>query len=346
MSEKKKFNLFDWYFKGRNKDNDKLDINVLEKPSIANFFKVLWKKLGKLLSANILFIFGNFPLFFFLLALSGILSPSASAPLFQVWGPISGAMKFEATSQSSVLSSIFGIHTDVNVINTPTIIFFVLGLLVVFTLGFTKVGTTYLYRNMMSGEAVFPFSDFFYVIKKNIKQSLIIGIIDAIFIGMFAYNIYFLTNHYGESSMNSLMFFFTLAMCIVYSFIRPYAYIMIFTFDLKIRQIIKNSLFFVILGIKRNLMALLGIIAVVLINYGLFLIFMPLGLILPFIITISICDFMGVYAAYPVILQYMVDEKDRNKIIYKIPDEEEIDEEIPDDEDDISDNIDKKENHQ
>ena len=45
---------------------------------------------------------------------------------------------------------------------------------------------------------------------------------------------------------------------------------------------------------------------------------MPLGLLLPFIITIAICDFIGVYAAYPIILQYMVDEKDRNRIIYKI----------------------------
>ena len=64
MSDKKRFNLFDWYFKGINKDNDKLDVNVLEKPNVANFFKVLWKKLGKLLSANLIFIFGNFPLFF------------------------------------------------------------------------------------------------------------------------------------------------------------------------------------------------------------------------------------------------------------------------------------------
>ena len=59
MSTKKGFNIFDWYFKGVNKDNDKLDVNALEKPNITNFFKVLWKKLGKLLSANLIFVFGN-----------------------------------------------------------------------------------------------------------------------------------------------------------------------------------------------------------------------------------------------------------------------------------------------
>lgn len=318
MSEKKKFNLFDWYFKGAGKDNDKLDINVLEKPNVANFFKVLWKKLGKLLSANLIFIFGNFPIFFFLIALSGLVSETTTAPLYQVWGPINGAMKFENNSSTGLLSTIFGAHTETTIINTPTIIFFVLGALVVFTLGITKVGTTYLYRNMMSGEAVFPLSDFTYVVKKNVKQSIILGIIDSLLIAMFAYNIFYLYRTYNVSSTNSLMFFFTIAMCIVYSFIRPYAYIMVFTFDLKIRKIIKNATLFVMLGLKRNLMAMLGVICVILINYGLFLVFMPLGLILPFIITISICDFIGVYAAYPVILNHMVDERDRNRIVYKI----------------------------
>ena len=28
MSEKKKFNIFDWYFKGVGKDNDKLEVSL------------------------------------------------------------------------------------------------------------------------------------------------------------------------------------------------------------------------------------------------------------------------------------------------------------------------------
>ena len=325
MNEKKRFNIFDWYFKGVNKDNDKLDVNALEKPNITNFFKVLWKKLGKLLSANLIFVFGNFPLFFILIALSGILSETASAPLYQSWGPIYGVSKFQESTNISSLANLFGIHTETTVINTPTIVFFALGSLVIFTLGFTKVGTTYIYRNAMSGDAVFPLSDFFYIIKRNIKQSLILGIVDALIIAMFAYNIYVLSNSYGNRTMDSIMFFFTIAMSIVYSFIRPYAYIMIFTFDMRMKNIIKNAVFFVILGIKRNIMAMIGVIAVILLNYALFVLFLPLGLLLPFIITIAICDFIGVYAAYPIILKYMVNEKDRNRIIYKFDsDDEEV----------------------
>ena len=97
-----------------------------------------------------------------------------------------------------------------------------------------------------------------------------------------------------------------------------------------IKQIIKNSVFFVILGIKRNLMAMLGVIGVILLNYALFVIFMPLGILLPFIITVAVCDFIGVYAAYPVILQYMLDEKDRKKVIYRLNNDEDTDEDYSD----------------
>ena len=317
--KKKKFNLFDWYFKSKEKENDRLDINVLEKPTIGSFFKVLAKKTGKLLSANLLFVFGNFPIFFIIFAFSGILTESASAPLYQTWGPLYGAMGFESNATTSFLSNIFGVHTSINVLNTPTIVFICLGALIIFTLGLTKVGTTYLYRNLMSGEPIFPLSDFFYVIKRNFKQGMLLGIIDSIFIGMFAYNIYFLFVNYNAAQYNGVMLFFTVAMAIIYSFARHYAYIMVFTFDMKLGKIIKNALYFTILGIKRNFVALLGIILVVLINVGLCAIFLPVGALLPFIITFAICDFIAVYAAYPMILKYMVSDEDRNRIIYRTP---------------------------
>jgi len=47
------------------------------------------------------------------------------------------------------------------------------------------------------------------------------------------------------------------------------------------------------------------------------MVFMPLGALLPFVITISIIDFMGVYAAYPNIIKYMMDEEDARAIIEK-----------------------------
>ncbi|MBE6674173.1 MAG: hypothetical protein E7596_03590 [Ruminococcaceae bacterium] len=313
---KKRFNLFDWYYR-QGKASDKEEINSLKDPSLINFFKLLWKRLGKLISANLIVTFGNFPIFFVLIAMSNILSESSVSPLYQAWGPIFGASAFGSNATTTALLGAFGAHAKVSVINTPTIVFYCLGALIIFTWGFTRIGTTYIYRNMMNGDPVFPLSDALYVIKRNIKQSLLIGIIDALIIAMFAYNIYFLTLNYNAGGLNPFMLFLTVAMAILYIFARPYAFIMVFTFDLKLTKIIKNALFFTVLGIKRNIVAFIGIFLVVALNYFIFMVFMPLGVLLPFVITISICDFAAVYAAYPNIIKYMMDERDAKAIIEK-----------------------------
>ena len=313
---KKRFNLFDWYYR-RGKESDKEDINALKDPSVPNFFKLLWKRLGKLISANLIITFGNFPLFFLLFAMSNVMGESSVAPLYQAWGPLQGAASFGSNPAIMSMMGAFGAHASVSIINTATIIFFLLGALTIFTWGFTRVGTTYLYRNMMSGEAIFPLSDVIYVSKRNKRQSLIFGIIDALLILMFVYNIYFLLINYNADTLNSFMLFLTIAMAIFYSFARPYIFIMIFTFDLKFTRIIKNAMYFTILGVKRNLMALLGVFLTVALNYLIFIIFMPLGILFPFVITVAICDFMAVYAAYPVIIKYLMDESDAKALIEK-----------------------------
>ena len=68
---KKRFNIFDWYYRS-GKNNDKADINALKTPSVVNFFKLVWFKLNKLFTANIIFAIGNFPIIFLLIAISGM----------------------------------------------------------------------------------------------------------------------------------------------------------------------------------------------------------------------------------------------------------------------------------
>lgn len=304
--KKKKFNIFDWYFKREGKGEPD-DINALEKPNIKNFFKLAWRRLGKLMSANIIYIVANFPIFFLIFAMSGILSEKSSAPLNQQWGVLKGAMLFEQSGEMSGYISLFGTKASISVINTSTIVFFCLTLLLLFTMGFAKVGTTYIYRNIVLGEPIFPFADFWYIIKRNVKQSLIFGIIDTVIVAMFAYNIYFLFINYSVSTMNSIMLFFTICMATVYLIARNYAYLMIFTFNLPLKKIIKNALYFVILGVKRNLAGVFFTLLVIGLNVLIFYFYVPLGSIFPFIITIALVDFIGVYCAYPNIDKYMVD---------------------------------------
>lgn len=316
---KKRFNLFDWYYsRQRKKDAKADDFNALEKPSFTNFFKLLWRKLSKLLTANIIFVFGNFPLAFFLLAKSGIFDNYSYSPASLTWGPFQATLANAESTQdyvSSALIGIHGIHDSTQVYGITTIIFFILSLLTIFTWGFTKVGTTYLYRNMMSGEAVFPFSDFFYIIKRNVKQSLLFGAIDFIILALLLNNITTLFKTSGDDVFSLILMFLSCAILILYSIIRPYIFLMIFTFDLKFMKIVKNACAFAIIGIKRNLVALVGYAIIIILNVALIMLLPPIGIILPFIISVALFDFIGVYTAYPNIIKHMMNEEDARALI-------------------------------
>ena len=331
-NNKKRFNLFDWYYR-QGKGSDKADINALKTPSIANFFKLLWFKLGKLLSANLIFVFGNFPIFFFLLGISAIFDKLSYSPAYATWGPFQSVLADSinnADYASSALIGIYGMHNDTSYRSILSIVLILLSLLTIFTWGFTKVGTTYLYRNMMSGDAVFPLSDFFYVIKRNKLQSFLVGALDFVILVMLGFGIFMLIQD-TANPLSMIMLFLNFVMFILYIFMRPYVYIMIFTFDLKITQIIKNAMFFTILGIKRNLLMLLGTALLIGFNIGLLFIplMTPIAMILPLVITFALLDFMGVYAAYPNIIKFMMDEKDSKRIIERLPlDDEESDEPV------------------
>ena len=91
---------------------------------------------------------------------------------------------------------------------------------------------------------------------------------------------------------------------------RFYIYQLLITFDLKTVKILKNALIFSILGIFRNLVAIIGIVLFIAIHVLLIIWLLPLGvtipLVLPLVYSVAIISFISVYAAYPVIDKYMI----------------------------------------
>ena len=61
------------------------------------------------------------------------------------------------------------------------------------------------------------------------------------------------------------------------------------------------------MGIKRNLMAILGILIVVFVNFTLYYLVPSVGILMPFIWTFSFSSFISAYCAYPIIKRYMID---------------------------------------
>ena len=106
---------------------------------------------------------------------------------------------------------------------------------------------------------------------------------------------------------------------------RFYIYLLMVTFDLSLKKILKNALIFTVLGIKRNLMAVIGIAVITAINVVLFPLFMmtPLSiaipLLLPFLYYFAVTAFTTTFAAYPIIDRYMIEP-------YRTPERDEEDE--------------------
>lgn len=310
VPEKKKkvsLNPFDlFYGKGGKGVKKGFELNVMKNPGIKNFFKLLRFRLSQIFAVNLYLIFGNFPLLFILVAL-GYTTTQATSPNNVMYSAIEAVTRFDPSPINTALLDIFGQPASVAHYTTATIVCLAIAGLVLFTWGPVNVGTTYMLRNLMRGEPVFIWQDFWYAIKRNFRQAIIFGIIDVLMIAMLVYDIMVYRLNVATSDIGLFMFIISCGMAIIYFFARMYIYPMMITFDLSIFKLIKNGLFFSILGIKRNIMALFGVLAIVIIDFWLLQLVMPLGIILPFFIFFGLVWYICIYAAYPKIKEIMID---------------------------------------
>ena len=305
---KKRFKLFDSQRvgKGVSKNQAKLE------PGLKRFFVIYKNNLGKLVSVNIFFILGNFPIFFLIATLAGVTQNNAYLPLSDVFQNLSGVFSADGgmTPYKLTLYSLEGLQAHTYVPTALTYVFYGIGALFLFTFGIVNVGTAYIIRNMVSGEPVFVWTDFWYAVKRNWKQALPFSVIDALITGLLVYNIYSLITSTG-GFLGSMMFWSNIVIFIVYFFMRYYIYVQMVTFKLSVFKMLKNSLIFSLLGIKRNFLAFLGILLIVLFEimllFGTGGLLLPLAIGLPLIIMMSTFAYIKVYASYYTIKEVMID---------------------------------------
>ncbi len=271
------------------------------------FFVVLGRKFWNLSTSNMIFVLANFPIFFLLFTFAGHLDKTVTAVLNPLYPAFYG---FSTISDNSFLASISERVSQLGTISVPTAatkVFWALSLLTVITFGLSNAGFTYLLRGYTRGDGVFVFGDFFGAIKRNWKQAIILGILDILACIALIWDCIFWSAQAGYGFLYAIFFYLSLFFIFVYVCMRFYAYTIMITFDLSIKKILKNSFIFAFLGAKRNIVALLGIAVVAFTNYMLLGILLPAAVMLPVIITISLCSFMAMYASYPVIKKYMID---------------------------------------
>lgn len=314
MEEKKK-----WYniFGITKKEKTDAEEDIVGPLNIKNFFKLLKRRFSKLLTVNFLMLFEVVPVIAALFAM--VWGPSVFSPDNKMLGALYGTMIASNSQLNSILYGVYGVNIRLPVYNTTIIITFaVIAVVMLLTFGLINVGTTYILRNMVRREPVFVWSDFWYAIKRNIKQGILFGILDLVFMAVLGFDVVYFYNLIGTSFSFDLMFYVVLIFAILYFVMRFYAYIILITFDLSIFKILKNSFIFAIIGFKRNIMAIIGILAMIIVNFLLFYLLMPLNIMFPMILPLfylmGFGGFMAAYAAYPKIEEYMITPyQDENK---------------------------------
>ena len=280
-----------------------LKTELSEKFTLLKFFRLTKRKFWRICALNIFFILTNLPIFALLFYAAGYGTVAAKTPLSIWFGPIHGAMEYAEGPAAALLYSLCGITIDGSYPGTWSYILLGIACLTLLTFGFSNVGMAYMLRNYTREEPC-DFKDYFITIKKNWRQALILGIFDGIIITSIVLNLYLLLFGQGPSAFLAVI---GAAAGAIYLMMRNYFYVIMITFNLSIIKIVKNSLIFAFVNVKRNLAGFFAS-ALCWITTAAFVFFVtPLGAVVLFGLIFSFTSFVGVYCAYPAIKQYMID---------------------------------------
>lgn len=307
MANEKKNKLFGFF--DYNRDNRPDAVEEDTTPTLGRYFKVLGRRFWKLITLNLMMLPLILPvLICFYLYISMQQTPVSGEVLFP---QLLGASAVGGTPTTTLLFDLFGAQQNVPIFTTGTYIG--MGICIAFlviTFGWQNVGAAYIVRNMVRGEPVFIWSDYFYAIKRNLKEGFFLGLIDAVILFVLGFDISYFWGRGGTFTLD-VGFFLTIALIVIYFLMRFYIYLLLVTFDLSIFKILKNALIFSMLGFKRNIMGVLGIALITGVHILLLLLLIStplsgLPIILPFLWYMAAVTFTSAYAAYPIIDRYMI----------------------------------------
>jgi len=284
----------------------KRKISDKERFSLKSFFVVYKSQFWNLIILNLIYMLMMSPIVCGLLSFMGVFSTRIAAPSNIFFAPVYGAHLCYPTPVTSGLLGIFGTQDTITTGNTTVTVLNCIALLVFLTFGLANTGITYVLRAYTKGEYAYLWSDFFKAIKKNFIGALALGIVDLFVIILLIGSTYFYYTASGGIE-NTILFLITFAMSVIYFMMRFYLYILLITFKLSPFKLVKNAFILAILGIKRNIMAIVGILVLALLYVALFMVSVPFGVTLPFFFLVSNMSFFACFAAYPNVKKYMID---------------------------------------
>ncbi len=157
-------------------------------------------------------------------------------------------------------------------------------------------------RNISQERPIFIFSDFWQAFKSNFKHSFLLGIIDVVLMVSLTYAIIF----YGSLSIKSpaylivLMFVAMIVFTVV--MMHFYIYFMMVSANLKLSEIIKNSLILAMSEAKINIITLLSVAGSIFV----FVMLYPYSFVIIPFLPLSFIGFIVAFNSYPIIRKYVI----------------------------------------
>ncbi|MBQ7718497.1 MAG: DUF624 domain-containing protein [Clostridia bacterium] len=203
--------------------------NLPPKKGIALFFDILTRKFSNLVKINLLYVLCSLPVF----------------AVYFIFGTI---------YLNIVVSSVEELGANAFLLCIVISIFIMLML----GGGVLTPGFVYVLRCFVRGEHAFLASDFFEHIKKNLKQSVVVMIIDFIFIYLLLINF----NIFTQVPQLNVFRIPIYLVAILYCISRMYLYLLMVTFKASLWSLYKHSFIFCFARLPQNLLLLVLSVAI------------------------------------------------------------------------------------
>ncbi len=190
---------------------------------------------------------------------------------------------------------------------TGDIIGLALIIISIFVTGPATCGFTYILRNMQRQEHAWIFSDFREHYAKNFKQGVAMSIIDIVVSVLlyvaFCFYTYSMPVMMPDSAVIAgIAKYFIIILTFIFAVMHYYIYVMIVTFKMKLKDIMKNAAIFSLAKLPINVLLTVILIAAAFASVWYF----GIGIILAFVITLALLGFIVVYSIYPTIDKSMI----------------------------------------
>ena len=161
-------------------------------------------------------------------------------------------------------------------------------------------------RNYSQERHTFMFHDFFRAFKLNLKQGLIMGYIDTVAIISFVIGIPMYQDMANKNRVMYAPYVIAMACMLVFFMMHFYIYQMMCSTNLNMKQILRNALFLVSIGMKKTIYTLLASLFIIIFNYLMLLVIPAIGLTLVMFFPFTFLTFVACFNCYPVIRKHVI----------------------------------------